>query len=190
MNHQSPEIATLRQEIELSVKREMKSPADFDFLSDAIWERIHENISPTTLKRVWGYIGGSDSMRHSTISVLARFAGYTSWEDYMMSLAKRSDIESGVVFGDAVDARKLGANACIEVAWHPNRRCLFRHLSACRFEVVEAENSKLRVGDTFECIFFVKGEPLYLDNLIQEDRVPVSYVCGNKQGLSFVKTRQ
>ena len=56
MNKYSPEIATLRMDIEQSVKRKIRTPYDFEFLAGVIWERLHENLSPTTLKRLWGYI--------------------------------------------------------------------------------------------------------------------------------------
>lgn len=63
MNKYAPEIASLRQDIEQPVKRKIRTPYDFEFLSGAIWERLHENISPTTLKRLWGYIDGADTTR-------------------------------------------------------------------------------------------------------------------------------
>ena len=58
MNNESAEIIELKKKIEESVERVMHTPADFDFLSGAIWERIREYISPTTLKRTWGYLDG------------------------------------------------------------------------------------------------------------------------------------
>ncbi len=51
MDKKSPEIVALRNIIEQSVEKVMKTPSDFDFLSGVIWERLHEYISPTTLKR-------------------------------------------------------------------------------------------------------------------------------------------
>ena len=56
MNNESAEIIELKKKIEESVEPVMHTPADFDFLSGAIWERIREYISPTTLKRTWGYL--------------------------------------------------------------------------------------------------------------------------------------
>ena len=66
MNKYAPEIASLRLDIEQSVKRKIRTPYDFEFLSGVIWERLHENISPTTLKRLWGYIEGADTTRRTT----------------------------------------------------------------------------------------------------------------------------
>ena len=76
MNKSAPEIRSLRNEIEHNVKRKMRTPADFEFLAGAVWERLHETISPTTLKRIWGYIEGVDATRWSTLGLLTRFLGY------------------------------------------------------------------------------------------------------------------
>ena len=41
MQNTSPEISELKQRIEESVGRKMKTSTDFTFLSGAIWERTH-----------------------------------------------------------------------------------------------------------------------------------------------------
>lgn len=187
MNNTCPEIVEIRSQIEASLSRRMKTPSDFDFLSGAIWERVREYVSPTTLKRTWGYISGADTIRNSTLNILAKFAGYQEWDDFLVKLGETSDSNSAFATSNTVDARRLPIGGCIEVTWQPNRHCIFRHLGECRFEVEKAENTKLHVGDTFDAVFFVQGEPLYLDNLCQGSKKPVSYLCGNKKGLTTVR---
>ena len=46
-------------------------------------------------------------------------------------------------------------------------------------------NTRLKVGDTFECSLIIEGEPLYLDNLRQDGHPPIAYVCGKKSGVFF-----
>lgn len=184
MNNTYPEIVEIRSQIEASLSRRMKTPSDFDFLSGAIWERVREYVSPTTLKRTWGYISGADTIRNSTLNILAKFAGYQEWDDFLVKLGETSDSNSTFAASNVVDARRLALGDRIEVAWQPNRHCVFRHLGECRFEVEMAENSKLRVGDTFDAVFFSLGEPLYLDNLHQGSKAVGSYLCGNKKGLT------
>ena len=53
---QEQALERLREEIESLVGRKMKTPKDFDFLAEQIFEKIHETVSPTTLKRIWGYL--------------------------------------------------------------------------------------------------------------------------------------
>ena len=48
------DIEKLKQAIEKKAGRTMRSPVDFDRLSYLIHENIREQISPSTLKRLWG----------------------------------------------------------------------------------------------------------------------------------------
>ena len=190
MNKHAPEISTLRMDIEHEVKRKIRTPYDFEFLAGVIWERLHENISPTTLKRLWGYIDGADSTRRTTLCLLAQFLGFADWEAYLASLATRTDIESAAFEGEGIHIDDLQPGDRVEVTWLPNRRCVFRYEGDARFTVVEAEHSKLQFGDTFETAAFLIGQPMYLDHLCHADQPPtadsMSYVAGSKHGLHTV----
>lgn len=188
MNKTAPEILQLRLDIEESVKRKIRTPYDFEFLTGAIWERLHENISPTTLKRLWGYIEGADTTRRTTLCLLAKFLGYTDWETYLDALNQREGVESDAFMGEGVHTSDLVSGQMIEVAWLPNRTAIFRYFGEGQFEVVEAENAKIMKGDTFRCSFMLVGQPMYLDDLLQAGREePVNYVAGSKNGLSKVR---
>ena len=187
MNNRSPEIIALCSEIEESVGRRMKTPSHYDFLSGVIWERIGAYISPTTLKRTWGYINGANTIRNSTLQILAKIAGYRDWDTYIKEYTNRSGEESELVQSNVVNALMLNEGDSIEVAWNPNRYCEFRHLGGGRFEVIKSANSKLRVGNTFNATYFIEGEPLYLDRLCQGTKIVGGYLCGNKNGLTYVK---
>lgn len=63
----SPEIIKLKQMVEDTIPRKIKTPADFTYLSGVIFERCGETISETTLKRIWGYIEGYDTTRFHTL---------------------------------------------------------------------------------------------------------------------------
>ena len=191
MNKYSPEIATLRMDIEREVKRKIRTPYDFEFLAGVIWERLHENLSPTTLKRLWGYIDGADTTRRTTLCLLAQFLGFADWEAYQASLATRTDIESAAFEGEGVHINDLQKGDRVEVTWLPNRRCVFRYEGDAHFTVIEAENTKLQVGDSFDAACFIIGKPMYLDKL-QGNEVPSTkeglyYVAGSKNGLNTVE---
>ena len=191
MNKYSPEIATLRMDIEREVKRKIRTPYDFEFLAGVIWERLHENLSPTTLKRLWGYIDGADTTRRTTLCLLAQFLGFADWETYLASLATRTDIESAAFEGEGIHIDDLQKGDRVEVTWLPNRRCVFRYEGEAHFVVEESENAKLHVGDTFDTACFLIGKPMYLDNVqrnnIQCMKEGFSYVAGSKHGLNSVR---
>jgi hypothetical protein len=191
MNKYSPEIATLRMDVEHEVKRKIRTPYDFEFLAGVIWERLHENISPTTLKRLWGYIDGADTTRRTTLCLLSQFLGFADWEAYVASFATRTDIESAAFEGEGVHIDDLQKGDRVEVTWMPNRRCVFRYEGDAHFTIEETENAKLHAGDSFDAVCFIIGKPMYLDKL-QRDEEPsmeegVSYVAGSKNGLNSVR---
>lgn len=187
MKKNSPEIALLRRRIEESIDRKVHTPADFEFLAGVVWERTHETISPTTLKRLWGYIDGADTTRQSTLHLLAQFVGYKHWDDFCDCMAAECEDESDIVLGEYITAESLAVGECVEIAWLPNRRCVLQYLGNNRFEVIAAENSKLKVGNCFCCSMFILGEPLYIDSLVQGDNAPVTFVVGNKNGLTLLR---
>ncbi len=181
MEKTSPEITELKKRIEESMKRKMKTPNDFIFLSGAVWERTHETMSPTTLKRLWGYIDGADQTRNSTLEILSRFLGYNDWDHFVQSICQEGN--SNEVLSPHVKANELKTGDRVRVSWMPNRRCTFRYLGDEKFVVDEAENSKLKVGNTFYGSIFILHEPLYLSQLVQGNNPPVDFVVGNKGGL-------
>ena len=76
------------------------------------------------------------------------------------------------------------------LTWHPDRRCVIEHQGSGQFRVAEAENTKLAVGDTFECALMMEGEPLYVGNLTHlladgSTMGPVSYLAGKQGGVTF-----
>lgn len=185
MQKNNPEISELKQQIEESIGRKMKTSADFTFLSGAIWERIHENLSASTLKRLWGYVDGADTTRNSTLEILSKFLGFKDWDNFLEHISQDNGSEQ--VRNLHIKTDDLTVGDLVSVSWKPNRRCTFRYLGDYRFVVEQAENSKLKAGNTFRCALFILVEPLYLNDLVQGDNPPVAFVFGNKDGLCELK---
>lgn len=187
MDKKSPEIIELRHRIELTINRKIKTPSDFDYLVQKVWETMHETISISTLKRLWGYVEGGSKPRNSTLNLLSRFIGYEDWDDFLKALDNENDIPSEKILTEHIETQHLKTGDTIEVAWLPNRHCLFRYLGNRTFIVEKSSNSKLKAGNTFMCSLFVYEEPLYIENLIQEGHPPIAYVVGKKNGLTLLR---
>ena len=180
-----PEIYELRLRIETSIKRKIQTPADFDFLRGIIWERTHEQISTSTLKRLWGYVDGVDSARNSTLNVLSKTLGYENWDVFVKKLKLENPNNSDLVMSESVSSGDLNIGDMLLIAWQPNRVCLLNYLGDNKFEVMKSQNSKLKVGDTFRCGLFILGEPVYINDLRQNNGTgePKLFVVGNRSGL-------
>lgn len=85
-----------------------------------------------------------------------------------------------------VQSGTLSAGTVLQVCWAPDRRCHFRHLGNSRYEVVLSENSKLAVGDRFQCNTFYVGMPTYFEALEHLGSTPMHYVIGKRGGISSV----
>ena len=186
MSPNENDILMLRKMVEESVSRAMKTPADFQFLTGVIQERCKETLGVTTLKRIWGYVDGYDTIRYSTLSILARSVGFHDWDDYVAHRDKGGE-SSQMVFGLTLYATELQSGDHVKLAWAPDRRVVVKHLGDGNFEVVGSENSKLKKGDTFHCSCFIVGQPLYLDNFVRGGKAPTLFLVGNKGGLTLVE---
>lgn len=83
-------IARLRQAVECKAGRQIRTPKDFDYLSEVIFADCHAMLSVSTLKRIWGYVQTDSSPRPSTLDPLTRYVGFADWEDFA---AKNSPAE-------------------------------------------------------------------------------------------------
>lgn len=169
--------------IEEKVGRRMETPQDFVWLSGQVWETIHERVSVNTLKRLWGKEGYEVMVpRRSTLDILAKFIGYRDYATFGISGGE--DNSEHLLVRHLV-TKNLEKGIKVRLTWLPDRLCEATYKGNGRFLITEVENSKLSVGDTFECSIIIEGEPLYLNNLIHNDIPPSLYVVGKKKGIHF-----
>ena len=179
----SSEIARLRTEIEGASGREMRTPKDFQYLRQCIGDRIRIWLGITTLKRVWEYIP-QGNLRASTLSVLANYLGYASWEKF--TAGEKSGGGSGFVGAARLaPGETLAAGSLLRLSWEPGRVCQARHLGNGSFEIIAVENTHLLVGDKFRCHVMIAGEHLILDMLERGGKSLPPYVCGRLSGVDF-----
>lgn len=175
----SKETALLRQAIEQKVGHPLCAPSDFERLSAAIYTELHENISPFTLRRIWGYTLSYRTNNRHTLHVLARYAGYGSWEQFCSEQNEQSDF----VQDNNVWASQLAIGSRVCLTWNPDRTCLLRHEGGGVFCVEQVENAKLHAGDRLRCERFCVGEPLYARVLSADLQHSATYMAGKREGI-------
>jgi len=177
----------LKKEVERVVGRELREARDFEELSLLLFKGTRERLSPTTLKRLWGYLKNEDvQTRPHTLDVLGRFVGYKGFEDFCANFqADDEEVQSGVKLSERVTASELRRGQRLTIRWRPDRRIVVKHTGEGHFVVMESEHSKLNVGDTFTCHLMLQHEPLYLDQLEHEGMPPRTYVAGERNGVTI-----
>lgn len=104
------QIESLKRAVRERFGRTLDSSADYDRLSLDIQEVTGEPVSPTTLKRLYGYVRPATIPRTSTLSVLSRYAGYAGWSDFCEKQGKihAADVPENASSGSKASRRKTG----------------------------------------------------------------------------------
>ncbi|MBR4388963.1 MAG: hypothetical protein IKT00_07280 [Prevotella sp.] len=161
---------------------------DFEDLSQIIQEATGEYLSPTTLKRIWGYLQNEQvQTRRHTHDVLARFVGYANYRAFIDGSLKKKEVQSMILATNKVTSEDLAIGQELCIVWLPDRRIVVEHLGDGRFVVNEAENSKLGIGDTFTCHLMIQNEPLYIDNVAHQGTTFPAYIAGKIDGVKIYK---
>jgi hypothetical protein len=71
----------LLKRIEMRFGRPIRYPEETVALSQAIFDTTHEYLSPSTLKRMFGWLSGGARHRSSTMDILARYLGYAGYAE-------------------------------------------------------------------------------------------------------------
>ena len=105
--------ARLLEIVEARIGRKMQTPKDFEYLSEQIFDSLHQHISPTTLKRLWGYLSEPSEPRMSTLNLLSRFVGYDSWDAF----CKQGDEDMPAAPAPVQPSKREGRGKMMVVAW-------------------------------------------------------------------------
>lgn len=187
MSDLNQNISILRTLVEEAADHRVSTSTDFAFLSGCIQGRLHQTVSVSTLERIWGYVEGYQTIRESTLDILARFTGFADWRTFVADYCSVPSAQSSHrLSSPTLTADKVAVDALLTIEWNPGRRCLLRHLGDGLWRVEESIKSKLAPGDTFRCQRFTVGLPLFLDDYRHADEPPSLFVVGNRGGLTAI----
>ena len=177
------ELTFLKQDVERKAGCRLATTADFVHLS----EEMEDRVSPSTLKRIWGYVGMQVVPRRSTLDALSSYAGFRDYRAFLEDLQSSKMASSGYFNAARIDAASLQAGDTFQIGWRPDRVVTLSYLGGLRFRVVASENAKLQVGDEFEAQSIVKGFPLVLPAVFRNGETTPSYIAGRDGGIVFIK---
>ena len=83
MESREQEIVRLRLAVEQTAGRKMRTNRDFELLAESICEKTKAKISPTTLKRIWGYVSEDVRPRPYTLDQLCLYVGYEDFDAFI-----------------------------------------------------------------------------------------------------------
>ena len=178
----SAEIDFLRKEVTAKYGIEVRTSKEFESLSAAIQRQTGQLVSVSTLKRFWGYMSLKPMPRQTTLDILSRYIGRPSFRELCKELQRGSSFLSV----EAVRSTDIKPGGGVELRWLPDRVVRLRHTGGIAFVVEDAGASKLRNGDEFEVLEFIKGHPLYIPGIVRDGKRLPEYVAGRTAGLTAI----
>lgn len=181
-------LQRLRDAIEQKMGYRFNTPTDFNNAASTVSERTGRPISSTTLMRMWGYVqdSGADYCPSTfSLSTLGIFLGFMDFRQFVSSNKINKETQSEGYAGKSVAAEDIPVGTSVAVSWDPDRLCVLRRIRGLNFEVVRAENSKIRVGDIVECVSFTQTAPLFCNRVWRDDQMVMTYMAGSKTGIRF-----
>lgn len=185
------ELDLLRASIEEAVCRRIETPKDFRFLTEQIYGQTREVISPTTLKRLWGYLSEEVIPHRSTLSILAHFAGYASWDDFCEQLSRMAgELNEQPLMVEAVVGSEMGRGERLDVRWLPDSHLSLVCRGNGRFEVMESHHSLLARGDSMRLGLVFRGKPLYATHIHSVNVAHPSMIIAPRTGVEVYVRRE
>lgn len=162
----------------------IRYPSDCERLSADINKHLNEIIGVTTLKRLFGFVNDVKTPRQVTLDILARYAGFDSYESMLMELGVSGDSE----FEDdtSIAAANLMPGDKVTFTYLPDREVTMEYLGHLKFEVLESVRSSLEKGDIAEISSFCPGQPLRMDSVCRGEINLGRYVAGKVSGITSV----
>ena len=186
MSEQIPEIYVLLMQVESRFGNVARS-TDFENLAEDIAQSTSEQLSASTLKRLWGYVNYMSSPRTYTLDVLSRYIGYASFGSFCEQIHETEEFVSGFLSEDSLVAENLKPGDRVRIGWNPDRLVTLLYKGDNRFEVTEVQNSSLLVGDQFVLPAIVKGYPAYIPHIERDGKLTPMYVAGYRDGITLIK---
>lgn len=185
-----PELNQLFSDVSKRYAHRLLSTRDFELLSLSIEQEVGETVSPSTFKRLWGYVSHHVVPRLSTLDILARYIGFDSFLTYRNHLNGLDEGSSSWLDSRIVMAAELTPGDTLRIGWPPNRLLLLEYREEGVFHILHAFNSKLQEGDSFHIQCFIKGLPLLIPEVWRNGTPLPGFIAGKASGIDTLEIVQ
>lgn len=176
----------LREVVEETFGRKPGSPTDFDHLSYQIFSTTGHKVGVSTLKRFWGYVKSPYNATHTTLSVLARYAGYRDWDSFCSQY--KGDEDSDFSSYRLIISSELSLKCRVYAEWEPEKWLRLIKIDQPNiFEVTESRNIKLLAGDIVAIDTLIIGEKLIARDCRRNGVDLGIYIGARKSGIKAIQ---
>lgn len=186
----TPEIEELKSLVEQKYGKILATTTDFEEFSLCLEKETRGTISPSTLKRLYGYVSDNHKPRMVTLDILSHYIGHRNYMEFTHWLKTSTKYNSSFFKANQLVSSDLQEGTLVSIGWSPNRLLQLRYLGDSTYEIEKSENSKLQPGDRFVTGCFIKEQPLYLPYIERGGERTASFVAGRNGGLTVISINE
>ncbi|MBP3420190.1 MAG: hypothetical protein J6K74_06360 [Marinifilaceae bacterium] len=142
-----PEIDLILNKVKEKYKLGDYTTNDYRQLSRTLQETGAGALSPSTLKRLFGYVSDRHKPTITTLDILAKYIGYKNYADYYECVMHKYRLSSSFLTANQIWSKFLKQGDRIEIAWAPDRKIVVEYQGDNWYVVIYASNTKLESGD-------------------------------------------
>ena len=165
--------------------KNLNTPDGADFLRIDIEEKLGERISLNSVKRLLGLLPYESTPRASTLEIIARYLGFSSWNllrDFLNGKVSDFNIKNNFI-----EMNSLPSGCKVVIKWNPNREILIRHSGNGEYIVEKAQNSKLLEDDHLFLSQIAVGFPLMVKEVVRTGKSLGNYLAAQTGGISYLE---
>ena len=167
----------IKSKIEEQYGSKIRYSRDCDALSANIFDKTKQTVSGSTLKRLFGFVKGTQEPRTYTLDMIAEYLGYNSYDELLKEFNDNSNSEFNQLQEIIANTIKKGQK--IRFNYEPNREVIIECTDKKIFKVIKSVSSKLKLNDSIKFTNIVRSYPLFISEVIRENQNLGQYVDPN-----------
>ena len=174
----------IKKQVEQKTGQEIRYPRDCAVLAEKIFTQCNCRISPSTLRRLFGFDKSKNAPRDYTLDIIAQYIGHPSWAAVLKSL--NTDGEKKVKQIAEIKVSLLKRGERFELGYKPNASLTIEYIGNSKFKVLSANNSRMKNGDIFKASLIARHRPLFVlevEGNFQDEKI----IEGKVSGITHIK---
>jgi hypothetical protein len=177
----SPKI---KQKIEKEYGEKIRYPKQCENLAIAISNKVKCKISSTTVKRMFGFVPGTEAARLWTLDIVAAYVNYSDWDALITDIVKAKIKKVHCI--ESVQCKNVKAGTRIRVSFGAlpffEVECVGRN----NFKVLDQIKTGLLAGDIIEVVDVELNAPLLVRRIKRESTTLSGMVLGKITGVTSI----
>lgn len=163
----------------------IRYPKDCHALALHISQVCKTNISPSTLKRLYGFVRGIEHPRLFTLDVISMYLGYKGWEELSRELnVTKPDNEYLELMELSVSKLKKGER--VQLGYAPAKELTLEYLGKQYFAVRASNDVKTGIGDIVKLEKALLHYPLTVTEFKRGEKIMGGFTLGGISGITHI----